>query len=1389
MLGEMRNNGYLLKFTTFICHKKLREERKVCCLLHIKRDYFTNQCLLIKTEDITFSSYYQMATHRSSLKRAHPDDEIDGDDSEHINFSDEEGGVRIDDIYIPPAPKPVCSTSDTGPRLIITQIVNEWFKSYAGGQKVGPFHKRFNAIIGPNGSGKSNVIDSMLFVFGYRATKIRCKKVSTLLHNTDKYKNVQSATVSIYFAQITDMEGDEYKIVPDSEFVISRTANKDNSSFYQLNKKRVQFKEIAVVLRKHGVDLDHNRFLILQGEVEQIAMMKSKATNEHETGMLEYLEDIIGTSRYKEPLEKLLDRVESLTERRTEKLNRLKLIESDINELKGPMEEAVEYLKLENTITKNKNILYQKKLCDLQSKKETNDKEKDTIVAEQKEFINKINTINENKKKHESVYNTCLTSYEDLRKKKDMLKDAFEKANTKDYQLQTNMQQTNMSRKKFKQQLITENKKLNELEHLPEKSVQDLKQLHNKEKQLTAQKEKLEADKEQLISTLNEDTKALREKRQELEPKLADLKSVVLETQSSFQLAESKLKMYKKNEDDERRKFESLAEAHEIAEKNVIEYTESIKTLKNKIPLTERSLQEAMRQLDAAQTKQKVLENDRRQCWTNLENYRSSMQASRSRGRVLDSLMQQKLEGQCPGFFGRLGDLGAIDKKYDVAISTACGPLDNIVVDTVDTAQWCIEFLKAHNLGRATFIALDKQERFREAANSKIRTPENVFRLYDLVKVNDERVKTAFYYALRDTLVADNLEQASRVAYGAQRFRVVTLQGSLIEISGVMSGGGNRVSRGRMGQSVAVSDTNPEDVKIMESDLEKLEETIQENNKQCVLLEKQVATLRPELEKMKLDLRKYTTELESSKRQKPILQRELKELKKRVSATRADPEEVKRLEIVIQEKRAAFETASTNASTYQKDVDIITEQINERMTGRVKVIDKNINDVNKSMTKVKAEITRINVAVKTSERNLAKCKEKITSLQEEITNAEESLKAMNSEKQEIESDGKQLLACIDQIVTQIMEKEDELSEMKQEIAEFSKQEKGMKSSKIEVDHRLDKLNKLINEINAQMHEWQIRKNSLKLNKIPFSTSTEIETLKIFTLDELQEKDYTLLNNELHAQEQMQKNCKPNLKVIKDYEMKQQVYLERFKELEEVTKQRNDMHNMYESLRNRRKNEFLDGYEIIRKKLKEMYQMITLGGDADFELVDNFDPFTEGVQFNVRPPKKSWKIISNLSGGEKTLSSLALVFALHYYKPSPLYFMDEIDAALDFKNVSIVGHYIKERAKNAQFIIISLRPNMFELADHLVGIFKTNNCTSSITIKPRSFETTSEEAAEQEQNQPNEIVLGKDIANQNNVENQDANERTDESELSHTTSNDSDDQVIDDSFESQMDTSN
>lgn len=192
-------------------------------------------------------------------------------------------------------------------RLMISKMELENFKSYAGVQSIGPFHKCFSSIVGPNGSGKSNVIDALLFVFGKRAKQLRLNKVSELIHKSAKFPTLDYARVSVYFQLIYDQEDseDDFEIVPHSEFTITRIAYLNNSSKYTIDSKTSSFTEVGLLLRSYGVDLDNNRFLILQGEVEQIAMMKPKAATPHEEGLLEYLEDIIGSNQYVEKIEEV----------------------------------------------------------------------------------------------------------------------------------------------------------------------------------------------------------------------------------------------------------------------------------------------------------------------------------------------------------------------------------------------------------------------------------------------------------------------------------------------------------------------------------------------------------------------------------------------------------------------------------------------------------------------------------------------------------------------------------------------------------------------------------------------------------------------------------------------------------------------------------------------------------------------------------------------------------------------------------------------------------------------------------------------------------------------------------------------------------------------------
>ena len=234
----------------------------------------------------------------------------------------------------------------------------ENFKSYAGIKEIGPFHKCFSSVVGPNGSGKSNVIDAMLFVFGKRAKTLRLNKVSELIHNSSAFKNnpLEFARVSVHFQEIIDTgDGDEdYDVIPNTNVVVTRIARRDNSSSYKLNSKNCTFKDVATYLDSKDIDLDNNRFLILQGEVEMISLMPPKGRTENDEGLLEYLEDIIGSNKFVEQTKEVMTKVEMLTEQRQERLNRVKAVDKEKESLESAKLEAEALISKEHLIRKKR---------------------------------------------------------------------------------------------------------------------------------------------------------------------------------------------------------------------------------------------------------------------------------------------------------------------------------------------------------------------------------------------------------------------------------------------------------------------------------------------------------------------------------------------------------------------------------------------------------------------------------------------------------------------------------------------------------------------------------------------------------------------------------------------------------------------------------------------------------------------------------------------------------------------------------------------------------------------------------------------------------------------------------------------------------------------------
>ncbi|CAI2188637.1 3428_t:CDS:2, partial [Funneliformis geosporum] len=341
-----------------------------------------------------------------------------------------------------------------------------------------------------------------------------------------------------------------------------------------------------------------------------------------------------------------------------------------------------------------------------------------------------------------------------------------------------------------------------------------------------------------------------------------------------------------------------------------------------------------------------------------------------------------------------------------------------------------------------------------------------------------------------------------------------------------------------------------------------------------------------------------------------------------------------------------------------------------------------------------------------------------------LANSEKELEVLNNEIENITKEIQQkanvarsIRIKADEAKSKLESKKEELDEIKEEFDEKAEIINQIRAIELKIQNQIEDSERNLTENKQKEIHWRKCLSNLTLHEIG---GDEEQEFQIYTDDELHAINKDTLQGEIDILKEKTENANPNLNILKEYKICEKEYILRQKDFEEITFKRNECKENYNNLRKQRLDEFMNGFNIISQRLKEMYQMIALGGNAELECCDSLDPFSEGIIFSVMPPKKSWKNISNLSGGEKTLSSLALVFALHHFKPTPIYVMDEIDAALDFRNVSIVANYIKERTKDAQFIVISLRDNMFELADHLVGIYKIDDQSKSVTINPSKF---------------------------------------------------------------------
>lgn len=561
-------------------------------------------------------------------------------------------------------------------------------------------------------------------------------------------------------------------------------------------------------------------------------------------------------------------------------------------------------------------------------------------------------------------------------------------------------------------------------------------------------------------------------------------------------------------------------------------------------------------------------------------------------------------------------------------------------------------------------------------------------------------------------------------------------------------------------------DVSAESIAREEAQIAAMQSELQALRREKERIRQELSALKSELDKAQLDVQKTTMALRRFEEQERDYSDKVAALEREAALTAAEERELTQHRQQLEALEHQISQVAPDLRLIQQEVASLQRQILSFGGPKLAKAQARVDSISHQIETVSSSLSTKEVEEASLRKQAEKARQAKERAEQDVAKAEEKLAQLVTEQKEMENDALQVVQAVEEARAALAALEESMSEASKLYQEIQAAVQKAKANEVDLQVELDRVAQEAKEQTQIATQWRKESDAIRAQHLEeeqefartlrqldeeqrqssATASTETaaaaaadstamdvdedagpavaieelprfldEDLAAFRKDELQ-RDITLLETERNK---LKGNV--NMNALLDYLRKDHTYRMRLREVEALNQERAVLKDAYEALRRQRLELFMSGFGQISLRLKEMYQMITLGGDAELELLDSLDPFSEGIAFSVRPPKKSWKQIGNLSGGEKTLASLALVFALHYYKPTPLYVMDEIDAALDFKNVSIVANYIKERTKDAQFIIISLRNNMFELADRLVGIYKTHDATKSVTINPKVFQ--------------------------------------------------------------------
>lgn len=1151
------------------------------------------------------------------------------------------------------------------------------FKSFANEMTI-PFLRGFTTISGPNGSGKSNIIDSVLFALGLSNTRsLRAEKISDYISTHNLKKNEAFVKVTLGFDN--PINGD---------ISVARRIRKNSqgyNSIYYLNDKVCTLSDIHFELEKHNIT-PNSYNVVMQNDVMGIV-------NGSDGDRRKIIEEIAGTAEFDRQIEKANNELQ-VVETRVEQTNIvLEELSKTIERLSQEREVALKYESLKNEKTNLESQVTAVKYFDIMKSTERvhesilefgkRKKEKEFELKNIEEKLEKIKAdfaqLQEKVKANgEAEQLEIIRNIEEIKGKIDRKQNAIDQA---DVTIHNNEKRTIFGLQ-------------NGIESANEKILKSEETIKNLQKEIEGLNYSLNAENAELqralteLSGLNQTAEAFIAKRTNLQKELDTLRVEELDIEKKVLPLENSLKLNQKTIETSKKTIEELTNFKNNfkgdKDKLELETAELEKELKDYKTIQENSIIELENLKNELNDKARDIQLATRKVVT-LETQKNVSDSLSDRAN--DTILNAHLEG----VHSSLMNLGSVDEEYSTALEVAMGGrMRNIVVDDSDTAKIAIELLKTARAGTTTFIPLNK---IKPAPNSLNLPRERGVIDFAINLVDfDDIYLDAFYLALGDTLIVEDFEVAKRLQ---GKYRMVTLSGELFDKSGAITGGDRRKTGGLKFASNSENELNQckvrlneleksyHELEIKKSKIEERQIRIRQdysnamNNYNSAKFElknliKQGEEVDGKIEKLKLDIASAEPQIVSAEKQLDVF-------------------EIKRIDLNEKMVKLQDEIAEIEAKMSEGELRKLKEKTSE-VEARIKSIESKImfknNEIIQQNNHIEFQKTVIadnkDKIKATLEQNKALEQDKIR-FAENIKVLNEELKIKEAKREELGEKLKQFQEERDSVQKEMLEHEKNRNILVNDLARIGEQIESFRARRRELEPQFEAVKK-------ELQEAGIDTSALKAPEM----STEEITAKIQRLQKRMD-DLGLVN--MHA--------------IKSYEEQMTRKTELDEKISVLTKERNEILQRMTGYGEDKKEAFMTTFNSINKNYKEIFEQLA-DGEGTLILENENDPFAGGMTMLVKPRGKDNKKLVQLSGGEKALTALALVFAIQRCAPAPFYAFDEVDSSLDGINVEKLASIIKEQSKNTQFIVVSHRKPMIESANRTVGVTQKEKGITKVT---------------------------------------------------------------------------